>query len=52
MKKPNGSMRAKLRADQAEGREACVRSGYPHMQEADMFARHVLPHIQHGPLTL
>ncbi len=43
---------AKLRAYQAEGIEAFILSGYPHMQEADMFARHVLPHIQHGPLTL
>jgi alkanesulfonate monooxygenase len=43
---------AKLRAYQAEGIEAFILSGYPHMQEADMFARHVLPHIQHGPLTM
>jgi alkanesulfonate monooxygenase len=43
---------AKLRAYQAEGIEAFILSGYPHMQEADMFARHVLPHIQHGPLEL
>jgi alkanesulfonate monooxygenase len=43
---------AKLRAYQAEGIEAFILSGYPHMQEADMFARYVLPHIQHGPLAL
>ena len=43
---------AKLRAYQAEGIEAFILSGYPHMQEADMFARYVLPHIQHGPLVL
>jgi alkanesulfonate monooxygenase len=43
---------AKLRAYQAEGIEAFILSGYPHMQEADLFARHVLPHIQHGPLEL
>jgi len=43
---------AKLRAYQAEGIEAFILSGYPHMQEADMFARYVLPHIQHGPLQL
>ena len=43
---------AKLRAYQAEGIEAFILSGYPHAQEADLFARHVLPHIQHGPLAL
>jgi alkanesulfonate monooxygenase len=43
---------AKLRAYQAEGIEAFILSGYPHMQEADMFARYVLPHIEHGPLAL
>ncbi|WP_420382552.1 LLM class flavin-dependent oxidoreductase [Novosphingobium sp.] len=42
---------AKLRAYQAEGIEAFILSGYPHAQEADLFARHVLPHIHHGPLT-
>ena len=42
---------AKLRAYQAEGIEAFILSGYPHVNEADMFARYVLPHIQHGPLT-
>ncbi len=41
---------AKLRAYQAEGIEAFILSGYPHAQEADLFARHVLPHIAHGPL--
>ncbi len=43
---------AKLRAYQDEGIEAFILSGYPHMQEADMFARYVLPQIQHGPLNL
>jgi len=43
---------AKLRAYQAEGIEAFILSGYPHVQEADMFARYVLPHIQHGPLEI
>ncbi|ENY81076.1 LLM class flavin-dependent oxidoreductase [Sphingopyxis sp. MC1] len=42
---------AKLRAYQAEGIEAFILSGYPHVQEADLFARHVLPHIAHAPLT-
>ncbi|MBU6267687.1 MAG: LLM class flavin-dependent oxidoreductase [Sphingomonadales bacterium] len=43
---------AKLRAYQAEGIEAFILSGYPHAQEADLFARHVLPHIGHGPLAI
>jgi alkanesulfonate monooxygenase len=43
---------AKLRAYQAEGIEAFILSGYPHAAEADLFARHVLPHIQHGPLAI
>ena len=43
---------AKLRAYQAEGIEAFILSGYPHAQEADLFARHVLPHISHGPLAI
>ncbi len=43
---------AKLRAYQDEGIEAFILSGYPHMQEADMFARYVLPHINHGPLNM
>lgn len=43
---------AKIRAYQAEGIEAFILSGYPHAAECDLFARHVLPHINHGPLTL
>ncbi len=42
---------AKLRAYQEAGMEAFILSGYPHMQECDMFARYVLPHIQHGPIA-
>ena len=41
----------KLRAYQAEGVEAFILSGYPHAAEADLFARHVLPQLNHGPLT-
>jgi len=41
---------AKLRAYQAEGIEAFILSGYPHVNECDMFARYVLPHIAHAPL--
>jgi alkanesulfonate monooxygenase len=40
----------KLRAYQAEGIEAFILSGYPHASECDLFARHVLPHLEHGPL--
>jgi alkanesulfonate monooxygenase len=32
------------------GIEAFILSGYPHAAEADLFARHVLPNIDHGPL--
>lgn len=43
---------AKLRAYQAEGIEAFILSGYPHAAECDLFARHVLPRMKHGPLQL
>lgn len=43
---------AKLRAYQAEGMEAFILSGYPHAAECDLFARHVLPQLQHGPLAM
>jgi alkanesulfonate monooxygenase len=43
---------AKLRAYQAEGIEAFILSGYPHAPECDLFARHVLPKLEHGPLML
>ena len=43
---------AKLNAYQALGIEAFILSGYPHAAEADLFARHVLPGLNHGPLTL
>ena len=42
---------AKLRDYQAMGIEAFILSGYPHAAEADLFARHVLPRISHGPLV-
>jgi alkanesulfonate monooxygenase len=41
---------AKLHAYQALGMEAFILSGYPHAAEADLFARHVLPKLHHGPL--
>jgi len=43
---------AKLRAYQDEGIDAFILSGYPHAAEADLFARHVLPQMNHGPLVL
>jgi alkanesulfonate monooxygenase len=43
---------AKLNAYRELGIDAFILSGYPHAAEADLFARHVLPHIDHGPLTL
>jgi len=42
---------AKLNAYRDMGIEAFVLSGYPHAAEADLFARHVLPNIEHGLLT-
>ena len=42
---------AKLNDYRAMGIESFILSGYPHAAEADLFARHVLPHLDHGPLT-
>ena len=41
---------AKLNDYRSMGIDAFILSGYPHAAEADLFARHVLPHIDHGPL--
>jgi alkanesulfonate monooxygenase len=41
---------AKLAAYRELGLEAFILSGYPHQAEADLFARHVLPLLDHGPL--
>jgi alkanesulfonate monooxygenase len=43
---------AKLQAYRQAGMEAFILSGYPHAREADLFSRHVLPKLQHGPLQL
>jgi alkanesulfonate monooxygenase len=43
---------AKLQAYRAAGIDAFILSGYPHVAEADLFARHVLPRIDHAPLVL
>ncbi|MGB6582722.1 MAG: LLM class flavin-dependent oxidoreductase [Streptosporangiaceae bacterium] len=41
---------AKLRGYADLGMEAFILSGYPLAAEGDLFARHVLPRLQHGPL--
>jgi alkanesulfonate monooxygenase len=41
----------KLNAYRDMGIEAFILSGYPHATEADLFAHHVLPHIDHAPLA-
>lgn len=43
---------AKLKAYQALGIQAFILSGYPHINECDMFARHVLPRLDHGGLVI
>jgi len=43
---------AKLQAYREAGIDAFILSGYRHAAEADLFARHVLPRIDHAPLTL
>jgi alkanesulfonate monooxygenase len=42
---------AKLQAYAALGMDAFILSGYPHAAEGDLFARHVLPRLDHAPLT-
>lgn len=41
---------AKIRELTEAGIEAFILSGYPHAAECDLFARHVLPRIDHAPL--
>lgn len=40
----------KIEAYRALGLEAFIFSGYPHADECDLFARHVLPRLDHAPL--
>lgn len=42
---------AKLNRYREMGIDAFILSGYPHAAEADLFARHVLPRIDHAPLA-
>ncbi len=41
---------AKLRSYQELGIDAFILSGYPHQDECDLFARYVLPQLDHAPL--
>jgi alkanesulfonate monooxygenase len=41
---------AKIRAYADLGMDAFILSGYPHAAEGDLFARHVLPQLDHAPL--
>ena len=41
---------AKLKELEAAGIEAFILSGYPHQAECDLFARYVLPALDHGRL--
>ena len=43
---------ARLRELSAAGVDAFILSGYPHLAECDLFARYVLPSIEHGPLEV
>ena len=43
---------AKLNAYRDLGFDAFILSGYPHAAECDLFAREVLPHLEHAPLDL
>ena len=49
---PNDQVLAKLDRYRAMGIDAFILSGYPHAAEADLFARHVLPKMKHGPLEV
>ncbi len=45
-------VRAKLETYRELGIEAFILSGYPHLEECDLFARYVLPTLDHAPLPL
>ena len=34
------------------GVDSFILSGYPHLRECDLFARHVLARMEHGPLRI
>jgi alkanesulfonate monooxygenase len=41
---------AKINAYRAAGMESFILSGYPHAAECDLFARYVLPRLEHAAL--
>ena len=43
---------AKLHELADAGVSSFILSGYPHLKECDLFAKYVLPQINHGPLSL
>ena len=43
-------MLKKIEIYRSLGLDAFIFSGYPHADECDLFARHVLPKLDHGPL--
>jgi alkanesulfonate monooxygenase len=43
------SVLEKLAAYRAVGIDAFILSGYPHLAECELFARHVLPRLEHAP---
>ena len=43
-------MERKLRTYMDSGIEAFILSGYPHLEECDLFARYVLPRLPTAPL--
>lgn len=45
-------VRAKIERYVELGIDAFILSGYPHRDECERFGRMVLPHLDHGPLTL
>lgn len=42
---------AKLKEYEALGIESFILSGYPHLKECDLFAKYVLPELDHAPLA-
>jgi alkanesulfonate monooxygenase len=41
---------AKINAYRAVGMDSFIFSGYPHAAECDLFARYVLPRLEHATL--
>ncbi len=45
-------VRERIRELHTAGIDAFILSGYPHVAECDLFARHVLARLDHGPLDI